>query len=206
MTALALILGSLISLAPPALADPTPANSFEARLSINIDSGKPADVFASFAQMLGATLEFDPAVTGTVTIRLERVTVRTALNAICESIECRWKLVSEEPARLRVDPRSTHGATVAATAESRSGSPLDEKMSIHLKDAAVGDVLLSFGQILSARLKVDPSLYGGKLTIEMDDAPARTVLDEVCAQARCTWTLSGQDPPVLTLVPIAPAP
>ena len=75
-----------------------------------------------------------------------------------------------------------------------------------VKEASVGDVLISFGQILSARLQVDPSLYGGRLTVDMDGAPARDVLDEVCAQIHCSWTLGEQQPRVLTVAPLATTP
>jgi type II secretory pathway component GspD/PulD (secretin) len=196
----------LLLLGPPAVHESKPAGSFDERLSLNIDSGKPADVFASFAQLLGAELDFDPAVSAAVTIRLERVTIRTALDAICESIECRWTLLNGPPAHLRILPRQAATAAAAPGGEPRPGSPLDEKMSLHLKDASVGDVLISFGQILRTRLQVDPSLYGGTLTIDMDDAPAHDVLDEVCAQAHCTWALSAQAPRVLTLIPTASEP
>ena len=205
MTALALILGSLVLLGPPAVGESTPADALNERLSLNIDGGRPADVFASFAQMLGVPLEMDSAVTDAVTIRLEKVSMSTALQAICESIECRWSLLSGPPLRLHVEPQPVPQAATKGS-EPRPGSPLDEKMSIHLKEAALGDVLLSFGQILSARLEVDPSLPGRKLSIEMDRAPAREVLEKICALVRCTWTLSDEEPRVLTFVPIPSSP
>ena len=43
MTALALILGSLVLLGPPAVGDSTPADALNERLSLNIDGGKPAE-------------------------------------------------------------------------------------------------------------------------------------------------------------------
>jgi type II secretory pathway component GspD/PulD (secretin) len=64
------------------------------KVTIDVNAATPASVFKAVATASGAnfTVTVDPAVIDPVDITIRNVTVKTALNAICESIGCRWTL------------------------------------------------------------------------------------------------------------------
>ena len=78
----------------------------ERRLSIDVNGVAPRQVLESIARAADCTLALDPNVTRRVTMRVSRITVRTALDAVCESIGCAWKV---EKGSLRVDAQAGRG-------------------------------------------------------------------------------------------------
>jgi hypothetical protein len=71
------------------------------RIWLNFNGAAPEAVFRMIAGAMECTLKIDPAVQQKVSIRLERVTLKLALDAICESIGCRWTI---DGPQLLVDP------------------------------------------------------------------------------------------------------
>ncbi len=66
--------------------------NLDRRTTIEVNSASPQDVFASLARTLGCDLAMAPEIKQPITMRLSNVTVRTALNAISESIGCHWSV------------------------------------------------------------------------------------------------------------------
>jgi hypothetical protein len=52
-------------------------------------------------------------------------------------------------------------------------------------------------RLLDAKLLMDTSLTGKKVTLKMDEVPIQAFLDAVCKQAGTTWQLKPGDPPTL---------
>ena len=67
-------------------------------MDVNADS--PPQVLRKLAQSLGCGLSLDPQVRAPVTLRVSNVTAETALNAVCDSVGCRWRI---DGAQLRVE-------------------------------------------------------------------------------------------------------
>lgn len=65
-------------------------SSLDRRISLDFNDTAPEVAFRAVTSAIGCTLDIDPAVRQKVTIRLDRVTVKLALDAACESIGCRW--------------------------------------------------------------------------------------------------------------------
>jgi len=83
------------------------------RVSINVSAVPPPQVLEMIARAVDCTVQVDPSVAEPVTIRMTRVTARTALNAVCESVGCRWRLDGKT---LRVDPEPADIQRTAQTA------------------------------------------------------------------------------------------
>jgi hypothetical protein len=74
------------------------------RTAVDVTAAAPHDVYGSLARALGCKLVIAPEITQPVTMRLENVTVGTALTALSESLGCRWTLDGNT---LRIDPAAS---------------------------------------------------------------------------------------------------
>ena len=86
--------------------------SLETRITVSLSNVAPARLFQFVQQSMlpGVELVVDPTLQRPVSITLEDVTVRTLLDASCDSIGCRWRIdgtrmtieaVPQDPARGR---------------------------------------------------------------------------------------------------------
>ena len=161
---------------------PTAALADEAKLdepiSLVLVDAVAADVLSSFAAFLEVEVALDPAIDGRLTIQLEEVSVRTAMQAACESLRCRWQLeagtLSFTPAPARAPRPDGDGARASAF------QPID----LELKDAGAAEFFHSLAQILEVDLVLDPAVRG-KFSIALDNAGLEEVLREVCRELDC---------------------
>jgi type II secretory pathway component GspD/PulD (secretin) len=152
----------------------TVAEKLRDPISISLKEATPTEVFSSFAQILGVEAAIDPGVQWPINVGLERVSLGTVLDALCESIQCSWTI--ERESVLRVRP-------LAATEPARSKTPIDawdRPLSISLAGAPIGEVIASFAQILNVAIEVAPELEGETVTIELQHVPARDGLEQIC--------------------------
>ncbi len=178
---------TLVVLAVPALCRelPAAAGPLDERINIALTKAPPADVFKSFGQLTGMPTAVDPALRGELSIVLENVRVRTALDAACESLDCRWEV---QNGKLVITVLG-HGDRKASPPGSSPGDPIDLKVT----DADVRDLLKTFGQLIGAEVVLDPAL-GGKATFDLPNVPWDKALDQVCRQSGCDWSLTeGQN-------------
>jgi hypothetical protein len=146
---------------------------------LNLDVVKASGTFDLFAQIAGLEPVVDPAIAERkLTLRIEKVRVRTALDAACDSLECRWrvdggKLVVE--AKPRTPPKPVEKAAL-----------LDEPIDLKVTKARAADVLRTFGEILSVEVDIDEGV-GGDLTLDLEATPVRAALDAVCKKLGCRW-------------------
>lgn len=198
---------------------PTPGGQawdpLSGRFGIDVRSASPADVFGSMEAVLWDTLHkrlaniersavrivVDPAVRAPVTIRMERVKLRTALTAVCESIDCGWRFSG------RADPPSVE-ITVYPLGGERPGRPdlpamgrkpasLDEPIQAYIEQSAAATALGILARINGYQLVLAPELAEKQVKLGLE-APLRQVLDAACAQIGCSWSVSGD---TLTVVP-----
>jgi hypothetical protein len=147
---------------------------------IDLDVVKASGMFDLFARTAGLELAIDPVVAGkTLTLRIEKVRVRTALDAACDSLECRWRV---EGGKLIVEakPRTPPKPAVEKAAQ------LDEPIDLKVTKARAADVLRTFGEILSVEVDIEDAV-GGDLTLDLEATPVRAALDAVCKKLSCRW-------------------
>lgn len=170
------------------------SQGLDARIDMAVREAAPKDVFKSFSELLGAELSLDPAVKNPVTVEIKRVRVRTLLDAVCESIGCRWELQPGPPPNLRVT--ALPGKTEPAAPSVSGKAPID----LRLTKADGRDVLKTFGQILSAEVSIDPAI-SGVVTFDLENTPWDEALDAVCQALSCNWELSEGAKKVLKVTP-----
>lgn len=147
---------------------------------LNLDVVKASGTFDLFAQIAGLQPVIDPAIAERkLTLRIEKVRVRTALDAACDSLECRWRV---EAGKLIVEgkPRTPAAKPVESEAQ------LDEPIDLKVTKARAADVLRTFGEILGVDVEIDEGV-GGELTLDLDGTPVRAALDAVCKKVSCRW-------------------
>jgi type II secretory pathway component GspD/PulD (secretin) len=184
--ALGSALVALVTLAAPILCRelPAAAGPLDERINITLTKAPPADVFKSFGQLTGMPAVVDPTLRGELSIVLENVRVRTALDAACESLDCRWEV---QNGKLVITVLG-HGDRKPSPGSS-PGDPIDLKVT----DADVRDLLKTFGQLIGAEVVLDPAL-AGKATFDLPNVPWDKALDQVCRQSGCDWSLTeGQN-------------
>ena len=180
LLALSLALALPLAAVPAALR--AAADPLDGRINIELRNAAPAEVFKSFGQLTGMEVTIDPAIQRKLSIRLENVRVRTALDAACESLDCRW-----EPRDGRLVFTAVPGGgerKPPAKADAR------EVIDIRVTNADVQDLIKTFGELVGAEVVLDPAVTG-KVSLDLRNTPWSQGLDTVCKQAGCAWSLSG---------------
>jgi len=77
-----------VTLTAPALAQDATAK----KVTLDLNGVAPAAAFKAVADAIGVTVTVDAAVTDPIDITVRNVSAKTALNAMCESVGCRWTL------------------------------------------------------------------------------------------------------------------
>jgi hypothetical protein len=188
---LALIfLAALAAAAGAAWAEPAGAgDKLDERIDMALKNAAPDDLFGSLAKLLGpdAVAVVDPAVRGPVAIELHNVRARTLLDAVCESIGCRWSVAAATPtapAKLLVVPlpAKEHG-------EGARKTPIKEPIDFKVTRADGRDVLRTFGEILGADVVVETGV-AGEVTLVLENLPVDQTLDAVCKSLACEWSFT----------------
>jgi len=178
----------VLALSPLTAARAAPVNLAE-RMDLDVTDADVGKLFHTFGQLTGARVELDPQfqLARRVSIRIDNVTIRTALTAICESIGCRWHLGE---GAIVIGP-------IPPAAEPR---PFDfkEKITLRVQGANLREVVETMATMIGAELYFDEALDAAKLTLDLDQQTVAGALDAACAQAGCTWKLvTGGPKPVL---------
>jgi type II secretory pathway component GspD/PulD (secretin) len=172
----------MLLVAVMAWAEPAaPHDKLDERLDMTLKKAAPDDLFGTFAKMFGAEAVVDPAVREPVSIELHNVRARTLLDAICESIGCRWSLEAGSPPKLRVVPLPS------ARREGAKPSGIKEEIDLKVTEADGREVLRTYGEILEADLVVDPAVKG-TVTLNLENTPVDETLDAVCKAIGCEWS------------------
>ena len=125
------------------------------------------------AKAAGLTVEASSSDLRPVTLTLTNVRLRTALDAICDTAACAWKL---------------DGTTIKVTS---SGTPaasgLPPLVSVALDEVAVPDVFRAIGAAVGVPVVIEGGVERPPVTVKFTNAQTSTVLDHLCKNAGCTW-------------------
>ena len=143
------------------------------RVSVQYVNGKPADILQVLAKAAGLTVEVSSSDLRPVTLTLTNVRLRTALDAICDTAACAWKL---------------DGTTIKVTS---SGTPaasgLPPLVSVALDQVAVPDVFRAIGAAVGVAVVIEGRVERPPVTVKFTNAQTSAVLDHLCKNAGCTW-------------------
>jgi type II secretory pathway component GspD/PulD (secretin) len=187
--------------------------NLDERITLDLEDAPLREVFGTYGEILDVELDIDPSIDGDISITFENVTVRTSLNAICESAGCRWELHEGDPPRLEVvrfdsqDSRletgrngeGARGRMIAARGPGDTRGYLESPVSLELQDADAATVLKLAAKVIGARLLLDRRLAGETISINATGVPLSEVLDEICVELGCDWKLTEGDSPVLAV-------
>lgn len=161
----------MVVLAAVALASPAPVAAqssgapaaeratLDEPIDIALKDAGPAEVFASFAHILGLQVAALPAFDRTLTMELHGVRAETVLTAACESLGCAWRIKGDQLV-VTDDPDAPAPPSEPGAGAGDAAGPLDEAIDIVLEDADLRETLRSFGTITRARVEIDPALEG----------------------------------------------
>lgn len=183
--AVAVITFSTLALSGPAHAD---GEVLDRKVNVALADSAPEEAFKGLATMIGLEAEVEPGLKDKITVRLNNVRMRTVLDAVCESVGCRWSVVGGTPAKLHIRPLSERSAPKTTA--------LKEPIDLRVTKANVRQVLQTFGQILGVEVELDPGITG-QVSFDLDHVPVGQALDRVCEMAGCAWKLDDGANPVL---------
>lgn len=194
---LVLGLAALLSFAADAAAQ---KNLARERVSLLFKDTPVTQVMPALAKSLGYEITLDPTLRAMVTLQVENVTAQTALNAICESIGCRWR---QQGNQLIVEARTETIAIMQPTEKGeqftrRGGNLMNYAVSSLEGELpfditwSPGDVYTAFhvlARMLDADVEIAPALNGRKLAVTIKAATMSQAFDAVCRVAGCRWQL-----------------
>ena len=128
--ALALIVALSLSAPLQAEADDVKAKLDKERISLDLKETPVVKILELYRTLLGVDVRIRCEKERPLTIAFDNITVRTSLNAICESAGLRWSLVESEPQALLIECQDsaetvpTEDPRAAMTAIGSGGSEL----------------------------------------------------------------------------------
>ncbi|MBE3110569.1 MAG: hypothetical protein IMZ46_08675 [Acidobacteria bacterium] len=189
MTVLALtsLLASLPA-APAFAQKPT----LDSRLEVRFEATPAADVFRHIISVLGLELQLDANVDGPVTIWVKDVSARTALNVVCESLGCQWRVVGKRlvvggsDSKIKWAGLATKDAAgrkkfVAMDLRSHLTKPLPVDMQF--QDVPVSTVLRAISEVAGLEITADEPLASTHVTITASSKTVEDALEAVIEQA-----------------------
>lgn len=167
------------------------------RISLQFDDVPVVEACGRVASAMGYEISIS-APRALVTLRLENVTAKAALTAICEKTGCQWRRSGK---RLVIDARRDvvtltrmHGAEfhrTDATIRNHRVQDLDDRLPFDIVWAPV-DLNLAFktlSRMTNAGVAIAPALGRRKVAVSITDASLHRALDAVCAIGSCRWEL-----------------
>jgi hypothetical protein len=150
-----------------------PADPLDTRVSFQFTNTPAGDVL----RVLTTAAELDVALPSTallpVTLTLSNIRLRVALDAICDTAACSWRL---------------DGKTIRITAAERTAAAgLPATVSLDLKDVAVADVFRALGAALGIAVRIEGQADRPPTTVNFTSADTKMVLTFLCRSVRCTW-------------------
>jgi len=143
------------------------------RVSVQYVNAKPADILQVLAKAAGLTVEASSSDLRPVTLTLTNVRLRTALDAICDTAACTWKL---------------DGTTIKVTSSGPSAvTGLPPMVSVTLDQVAVPDVFRAVGAAVGVDVVIEGRVDRPPMTVKFTNAHTSDVLDFLCKNAGCTW-------------------
>lgn len=157
--------------------------SLNETVTLDFDGAAFSDVVQTLEELSGCKFGINSRrPVGPITLNVQNVRLRTALDAICEGLGGVWGIDTRSmPATIHVDLPETGPRRNEIVS-------LDQPITLQLADADVRDVLRSCARLLGLRTEMTAGVCG-TVTFDTRKTPLSKFLDEVCRQARCNWRI-----------------
>jgi type II secretory pathway component GspD/PulD (secretin) len=160
--------------------------AFERRVWVDVENEDLRNVVSTLGSMVDPGRVIADTLHGRVTVRLENVTLRTALTAICESAGCTWEVVGDGPGRLRF-------AGVPLPPTPTPIDPGSTPVSLVFQRTPIAGVVDALARMAGLRLVADPPLSTEPLTLQLQEAHLDDVLDTLCKLQGLEWRIAGDE-------------
>jgi len=154
----------------------------EQAIDIDLKSASLVETLRSFAKISGRELDVHPGVRGSVTIHLQKIPWRQAIDKVCEQQQLSCELLEGEPPVLRVVP--------VAGVRPPLDSGLVPLLDMSLLGADVRETLRAFGAITGHQVTFDDAVTG-QVTLSVQAIPWPLLMEEVCDLAGCRVVWGG---------------
>jgi type II secretory pathway component GspD/PulD (secretin) len=151
----ALALAALLLAAPSVLAM---GPNLDKRLAVNFTDAPAQEAIARIAADLVVDVQLDRSVNGRVTLVAPTIRAKTALDAVCESLGCRWSFLPGTAWILSVVPASPEQGKVEPAS-------LHSPLTLKLHGVDIKDFLRAFGAMIGMEMRIDPKVAG---TVDVD--------------------------------------
>jgi hypothetical protein len=148
------------------------ADPLQSRVSIDYHDAPAVEVITALAGAAGLTTDIGDGALRPVTITLTNVRLGTALNAVCETASCLWRLEGA----LRVSPLAA-----------QTQFSLPPMVSFEIYEVAPTEVFRALAAVLDVPLSIETVLSNEPATLRFRNAPPSNVLNMLCSMARCQW-------------------
>jgi len=199
MTRSLLALLVLALLWSPAQAAQAQKPTLDSRIDVRFEATPASDVFRHIISGLGYELQMDVSIDAPVTLSVTHISARTALNVVCESLGCQWRVngtrlvVSQPGAVTATSGRSL--AYVVTPAKSKSGQAevVKKDLLLNLKkplpvdmqftDVPVSTVLRAMSEVSGIEITTDEPLASKHITLTGSGRTVEDALKAVIEQA-----------------------
>jgi hypothetical protein len=180
--------------------------------TIDVSATSPHDIYASLSRLLGCELAIAPEIQKPVTMHLENVTVRTALTALSENLECQWSISGNtlrveqggsgkpKPAVVVVNPNVFKKVDFGQILKRKTPS------SFRFDNATLGSVLDALGKAFDITIGIDESDKARIMTIDLSDRTLPLALNAIHERSgmkkplNISISLPGSDKKMLLLL------
>jgi type II secretory pathway component GspD/PulD (secretin) len=191
------------------------------RISLDLKNKPLTKVLQVYATLLGVEVHIQSCEKQRpVTITFDNITMRTSLNAICESAGLQWNLEQTNPPVLNIEcqnqskaiseqilrpaksviPQDPVGDYIAGLNPRQESAERLRLVQVSLKKADLHTVLSVVAKLLHAHLAMDAGLQGETVTLTRGSVTISQFMDAVCDQVHAKWKLSENNPSLLTVV------
>ncbi|MEW5981676.1 MAG: DUF4974 domain-containing protein [Acidobacteriota bacterium] len=163
VAAAALVVGLLV----PVLAQ----DALSKRVTLDLKAVEPTSAFNTLAEAMGLKVTVDRAVTAPIDILVRNVKARTALDAMCDSIGCRW---SVQKGALSVMPATTDVVAGRRTITYEEIREPIARVQIALRKDIPAGLVFTNAPLSEVCVRLSEAL-GVTITIDSDVLKSRTV-------------------------------
>ena len=174
--------------------------TLDSRITVRFEATPAAEVFRGIIGGLGYELQLDASIDDPVTLWVTNVTARTALNVVCESVGCSWRvsgnrLVVGRSAGAAAGP----GSTIARVGVETTGKPQKDLKTVKLdllerlarpmpvdmqfQDVPVSTILRAMSDVAGLEITADEPLASKHVTLTGSGRTVQDALKAVIEQA-----------------------
>jgi hypothetical protein len=199
MTRSLLTVFALALLLSPAQAAQAQKPTLDSRIDVRVEAIAPADAFRQIISGLGYELQMDASIDAPVTLWVTHVSARTALNILCESLGCQWRINGTQLVVNKggtVVAASGRNLTYVGISEGSSAGKAESlkrdllanlrkplPLNMQLTDVPVSTVLRAVSEVSGIEITTDEPLASKHITLSGSVKTAEDALKAVIEQA-----------------------